>query len=118
MFADRFVAVIVNTDAKLLHISRELDTPIVRAALDGLPDEGYMLTVCDLCALSADAEINVFKFLDSIGESGIGYDIENIRDYCARTSTVPTRNVESDIQRCAVQWIKNGKQRFVLDHIV
>ena len=65
-----------------------------------------------------EKEEYIIQFLGSVGEDGIGYDIENIRDYCARTSTVPTRNVESDIQRCAVQWIKNGKQRFVLDHIV
>ena len=57
----------------------------------------------------------ITQFLDYIG---IEYDETNIHDYCARTAVVPNRNIESDIQRCAVQWIKNGKQEYYLDHIV
>ena len=64
-----------------------------------------------------EKEEYIIQFLDHVGEDGIEYDIENIRDYCAKTSIIPTRNVESDIQRCAVQWIKNGKKNFVLNHI-
>lgn len=56
----------------------------------------------------------ITQFLESVG---IEYDVENIKDYCATTAIQPNRNIESDIQRCAVQWIKNGKHNYVLNHI-
>lgn len=56
----------------------------------------------------------ICQFLESVG---IEYDTENIRDYCARTAIVPNRNIESDMERCAVQWIKNGKHNYYLEHI-
>ena len=56
----------------------------------------------------------ICQYLDNVG---IEYDVENIKDYCARTTIIPNRNVESDMQRCAVQWIKNGKRDYYLDHI-
>ncbi len=56
-------------------------------------------------------------FLDNVEGGGIPYDEANIKKYCATTAITPTRNVESDIARCAVRWIKNGKKNFVLDHL-
>ena len=56
----------------------------------------------------------ICQFLDNVG---IEYDVNNIHDYCARTTHIPNRNVESDMERCAVQWIKNGKENYVLNHI-
>ena len=57
----------------------------------------------------------ICQFLDAIG---IPYDKRNIQEYCASTAIVPNRNIESDMERCAVQWIKNGKKEYILDHIM
>lgn len=56
----------------------------------------------------------ITQFLESVG---IPYNADNIFDYCTKTAIVPNRNIESDIQRCAVQWIKNGKENYILNHI-
>lgn len=56
----------------------------------------------------------ICQFLQSVG---IPYSTDNIHEYCAKTAIVPNRNIESDIQRCAIQWIKNGKKDYYLDHI-
>lgn len=48
----------------------------------------------------------------------IPFSEENIRDYSSRNSLLPTRNVESDIIRCLVEFYKHdGKQAYVLNHI-
>ena len=57
----------------------------------------------------------ITQFLEAVG---IPFNPDNIHDYCTKTAIVPNRNVESDIERCAVQWIKNGKREFYLEHIV
>ncbi len=57
----------------------------------------------------------ICQFLQAVG---IPYNEKNIRDYCAATAIVPNRNIESDMQRCAVQWIKNGKKEYILEHIM
>lgn len=51
------------------------------------------------------------------GKKGIPYDIQNIREYCARNNSVRQRNVESDMNRCISKWIMNGKKNFLLEHI-
>ena len=56
----------------------------------------------------------ICQFLESFD---IPYDLDNIENYCAETAIVPNRNIESDLQRCAVQWIKNGRKDYYLDHI-
>lgn len=52
-----------------------------------------------------------------LGKAGIPYDKRNVMEYCARNPMITARNVESDEIRCIVNWIKGGKQQFVLDHI-
>ena len=56
----------------------------------------------------------ICQFLQAVG---IPFNTNNIHEYCAKTAIVPNRNIESDIQRCAIQWIKNGKKNYYLDHI-
>lgn len=48
---------------------------------------------------------------------GVPYDETNIRTYCARTATVRQRGVEADMIRCIAEWIENGKNGFILEHI-
>lgn len=50
-------------------------------------------------------------------EVKIPYSVENIKRYCAENSLVNIRNVEADISRCTVRWIKNNKQDFCLERI-
>ena len=59
----------------------------------------------------------ICQFLDNVGDNGIPYDLDNIKQYCADTAIIPTRNIESDIQRCAVEWIKNNKKKYILNHL-
>ena len=59
----------------------------------------------------------ICQFLDNVGDDGIPYDLDNIKQYCADTAIIPTRNIESDIQRCAVEWIKNNKKKYILNHL-
>lgn len=47
----------------------------------------------------------------------VEFDEQNIRTYCARTSTVRQREVEADIIRCVSEYIQNGKTAFTLSHI-
>lgn len=54
------------------------------------------------------------KFLNSIK---IPFNETNIKDYCRNTPVLPNRNIESDMVRCIVRWIENGKENFSLDHI-
>ena len=56
----------------------------------------------------------ICQFLDA---KNISYEEANIKDYCAKTAIVPNRNIESDMERCAVQWIKNGKEKYYLERI-
>lgn len=58
----------------------------------------------------------ISRFLNN---HGIPYDERNIRDYSSRNSLLPTRNVESDIVRCLVDYYRNEeKEPYNLNHVV
>lgn len=61
--------------------------------------------------------LNNVNYTQANGKKGIPYDVANIKEYCSRNSAIRQRNVESDMNRCIVQWIKSGKTRFFLEHI-
>ena len=56
----------------------------------------------------------ITQYLD---DAGIPYDIQNIKDYCTRNIAINQRNIESDMIRCAVNWISDGKKKYVLQRI-
>ena len=69
-----------------------------------------------------EKEEYILKYLGNVnyeyqGKKGIPYDIKNIREYCAATTSIRQRNVESDMNRCIALWVKNGKRNFYLEHI-
>lgn len=69
----------------------------------------------EIRALSnTEKEGYIRKFLDSLN---IPYDLTNIRDYCARGSSLKQRSIEADMIRCIADWIDGGKQKYVLNHI-
>lgn len=61
-----------------------------------------------------EKEEYICMFLNDVG---VPYDINNIREYCARNTTVRQRNVESDMIRGIATWISNGKKNFRLERI-
>lgn len=61
-----------------------------------------------------EKEAYIKLFLDDVG---VPYDITNIKEYCARNTTVRQRNVEADMIRCIAKWIEDGKEKFYLEHI-
>lgn len=61
-----------------------------------------------------EKEEYIKRYLESVG---IPFDATNIRDYCAKNAIIRQRNIESDMNRCIIRWIKGGKKEFILDHI-
>lgn len=53
-----------------------------------------------------------------LGRHDIPYDERNIKEYSSRNSLLPTRNVESDIIRCLVEYYKHEeKVPYYLNHV-
>lgn len=53
-----------------------------------------------------------------LGRHDIPFDERNIKEYSSRNSLLPTRNVESDIIRCLVEYYKHEeKEPYLLNHV-
>ena len=71
---------------------------------------------------SIEHEVKKLNLEEKIGyikqyleDAGIPYNEKNIKDYCAKHMTINQRNIESDMIRCAVNWISNGKKEYILE---
>lgn len=63
---------------------------------------------------NAMKEKYVYKFLSALQ---IKISKEDIHEYVVKNSRCQQREIEADMTRCIVEWIKNGKKDYHLDHI-
>lgn len=63
-----------------------------------------------------EKEKYILRYLDALPQK-IPYDPRNIHMYAVRNALTTTRNIESDLNRCIVAWIRSGKTTFDLQHI-
>lgn len=65
---------------------------------------------------NAEKQAYILQFLNDIN---VPYNLQNIKEYCARTNSIRQRNVEADLIRCISLWIEQKKpdSGIVLEHI-
>lgn len=54
-----------------------------------------------------EKEAYMVKFLEDVG---VPYSVDNIRAYCARTTSLRQREIEADMTRAIIEWLSKGKE--------